>query len=131
MSWAPRPADWLPPGSGSGPAGDAEAGVCDFLQIVVKKGSSCETGVLGKANGSEGREEVTLFPLPGGSQEGLNPAVLFCERRQSSAGSEPAAAGLRKGPALEKGFQKKMLWLPAVLLAFLGARPRGKVNWGN
>lgn len=46
---------------------------------------------------------------------------------------EPAA-GCRKGPDFEKGFQKKMLWLPAVLpalLVFLEARLREKVNWGN
>lgn len=43
---------------------------------------------------------------------------------------EPAA-GFRKGPDSEKGFQKKMLGLPAVLLAFLEARLREKVNWGN
>lgn len=46
---------------------------------------------------------------------------------------EPAA-GFRKGPDFEKRFQKKMLWLPAVLLvllAFVEARLREKVNWGN
>lgn len=36
-------ADWSPR-SGSGSADDAETGVCDFLQIIVKSASLEETG---------------------------------------------------------------------------------------
>lgn len=42
---------------------------------------------------------------------------------------EPAA-GFRKDPEFENVFQK-MLWPPVVLPAFLEARLREKVHWGN
>lgn len=74
------------------------------------------------------------FSLPGGSQEGLDPAVLLPWANAEQLRLEPAAAaaaGFRKGPALETDFQKKMLWLSAVLLSFLEARRRQKVNRGN
>lgn len=40
------------------------------------------------------------------------------------------AAGFRKDPHFERGFQK-MRSLPVVLLAFSEARSREKVNWDN
>lgn len=102
MSRAPRPADWVPPGLAQDQLVTLKLGVCDFLPIVVKKGVHMKLGFSGRR--TDPRERRSHFFLPGGSQEGLNQQCCFCERRKSSAGSAPAAAGFRKGPDLEKGF---------------------------
>ena len=109
------------PESGSGSVGDAEAGVCDFLQIEK----------LGSLEGSriqrKGRSHTFFLPSPGGCPAGSpSSSAVFHEQ----LGLEPASA-VGKGLDFEEGFQKKMLWLPAVLLAFLEARPGEKVNCGN
>lgn len=113
------------PGSGSGSVGDAEAGVCDFLRIER----------LGSQEGSriqrKGRSHTFFYPLARWVPSRVSiQQCCFPPAHAEPLRLEPAS-GFGKGLDFKKGFQKKMLWLPVVLLAFLEARPEEKVNCGN
>lgn len=123
--WAPRPANWFPRVWLRISRWRWGWGLC-LPADWRKPGSQAGYRIQRK-----GRSH-TFSPawwIPAGSRS----SSAVCHVNAEQLRLEPAA-GFRKGPDFEKRFQKKMLWLPAVLLAllaFVEARLREKVNWGN